>query len=170
MKKIGVISDTHTFLHPKLFDFFKDVDEIWHAGDFGNIETADRLQAFKPLRGVYGNIDDTLVRRSFPQFNVFRAEEAKVVITHIGGYPEHYYDNALEIIRKEKPDIFIAGHSHILKIIYDKPNQLLFINPGAAGLHGIHHVITFVRFTLDKTDIRDVEIFETKKNPTNERF
>ena len=161
--KIGVLSDTHTFLHPKLFDFFKDVDEIWHAGDFGDIATAERLEKFKPLRGVHGNIDDTLVRRSFPQFNVFRVEKVKVVMTHIGGYPDHYYDNSLEIIRKEKPDLFIAGHSHILKIIYDKQNQLLFINPGAAGTHGIHHVITLVRFTLDGMNIHDMEIFETKK-------
>ena len=164
MKKIGILSDTHSYLHPKLFDFFKDADEIWHCGDFGNIETAERLEKFKPLRGVHGNIDDTTVRRSFPQFNIFYIEEVKVLITHIGGYPENYPYNVLEIIRKEKPSLFIAGHSHILKIIYDKQNQLLFINPGAAGITGIHHVITFVRFVIDGKDIRDMEIFETQKS------
>jgi len=164
MKKIGILSDTHSYIHPKLFDFFKDVDEIWHCGDFGNIETAERLEKFKPLRGVHGNIDDTTVRRFFPQYNIFNIEEVKVLITHIGGYPENYPCNVLEIIRKEKPGLFIAGHSHILKIIYDKQNQLLFINPGAAGITGIHHVITFVRFVIDGKDIRDMEIFETQKS------
>jgi len=164
MKKIGVISDTHLFLHPKMFEFFKDVDEIWHAGDFGDIVTAEQIEKFKPLRGVYGNIDDTLVRRSFPLFNVFRVEKVKVLMTHICGYPEHYPLNVLEMIRKEKPDMVIGGHSHILKIIHDKQNQLLFVNPGAAGMYGIHQLITFVRFVVDGKDIREMEIFETKKS------
>ena len=163
MKKIGIISDTHCYLHPKVLDFFKDVDEIWHAGDFGNIETAERLQQFKPLRGVFGNIDDTLVRRSFPKFNLFDIEDIKVLITHIGGYPDHYYADILALIRKEKPDIFVAGHSHILKIIYDQQHQLLFINPGAAGSYGVHQRITAVRFTVDGKKFSDMEIFETQK-------
>jgi putative phosphoesterase len=163
MKKIGILSDTHTFLHPKLFDFFKDVDEIWHAGDFGNIETAERLQKFKPLRGVFGNIDDTLVRRSFTMFNIFDIEDVKVLITHIGGYSENYPYAVSELIRKEKPNIFVAGHSHILKIIPDKRHNLLFINPGAAGISGIHQRITFVRFVIDGKDFRDMEIFETPR-------
>jgi len=163
MKKIGILSDTHSFLHPKLFEFFKDVDEIWHAGDFGDIETAERLQKFKPLRGVYGNIDNTLVRCSFPLFNVFDIEGVKVVITHIGSYLGNYPDHVLEVIHEEKPDIFVAGHSHILKITHDKQNRLLFINPGAAGLQGIHYRITLVRFVVDGTEFRDMEIFETEK-------
>ena len=163
MKTIGILSDTHSFLHPKVLDFFKDVDEIWHAGDFGNIETVERLQKFKPLRGVFGNIDDTSVRHSFPQFNLFDIEDVKVLITHIGGYPEHYFASALDVIRKEKPNIFVAGHSHILKIINDKPHQLLFINPGAAGIYGIHDRITCVRFTIEGKDFHNMEVFETKK-------
>jgi putative phosphoesterase len=164
--KIGVISDTHSFLHPKLFDFFKDVDEIWHSGDFGDIETVERLEKFKPLRGVYGNIDNNLVRHSFPLFNVFDIEKVKVLITHIGGYPGNYPDYVLSVIHKEKPDIFVAGHSHILKIIYDKRKKLTFINPGAAGISGIHRVITFVRFSLDGKKLYDMEIFETAKSVT----
>ena len=164
MKKIGILSDTHSFLHPKLFDFFKNVDEIWHAGDFGDLETADRLKEFKPLRGVYGNIDNNLVRQSFPLFNIFEIEGVKVLITHIGGYPKNYPDHVVETIRREKPNIFVAGHSHILKIIHDKQNKLLFINPGAAGNSGIHHRITAVRFVLDGKTPRDMEVLETAKN------
>ena len=164
MKKIGILSDTHSFLHPKLFDFFKNVDEIWHAGDFGDTETADRLKNFKPLRGVYGNIDNAVLHRMFPLYNIFNIEEVKVLMTHVCGYPENYLFHVKEIIRQEKPNLVVAGHSHILKIIHDKPNQLLFINPGAAGMTGIHQRITFVRFILDGMNFRDMEIFETSKN------
>jgi predicted phosphodiesterase len=122
------------------------------------------LKKFKKLRAVHGNIDDMFLMREFPLFNVFSVENVKVVITHIGGYPENYPFNVMEIIKKEKPNIFVAGHSHILKIMHDEQNQLLFINPGAAGQYGIHHVITMVRFVIDGTDISDMEIFETKKN------
>jgi len=163
MKKIGILSDTHSFLHPKLFDFFKDVDEIWHAGDFGSVETAEQLQNFKPLRGVYGNIDNAMLHRMFPLFNMFEIEGVKVILTHIGGYPEHYPNYVLDTLRKEKPHIFVAGHSHILKIIHDKQHNFLYINPGAAGIQGIHQRITFVRFVLDGMIFRDMEIFETQK-------
>ena len=163
MKKIGILSDTHSFLHPKIFDFFKDVDEIWHAGDFGDMETADQLKNFKPLRGVYGNIDNTVVHRAFPLFNIFNIEKVKVLMTHVCGHPDHYLFHVKEVIQQEKPDIVVAGHSHILKISHDKPNQLLFINPGAAGITGIHQKITFVRFVIDGKTPKDMEVFETAK-------
>ncbi|MCL2511358.1 MAG: metallophosphatase family protein [Bacteroidales bacterium] len=163
MKKIGILSDTHSYLHPKLFEFFKDVDEIWHAGDFGSVETAEQLQQFKPLRGVYGNIDNAALHRSFPLFNIFEIESVKVILTHIGGSPRHYPAYVVETLRKEKPQIFVAGHSHILKITHDKQHNFLFINPGAAGLQGIHHRITFVRFAITGMTFHDMEIFETAK-------
>ena len=163
MKKIGILSDTHSFLHPKVFDFFKDVDEIWHAGDFGDAETAEKLKTFKPLRGVSGNIDNAALHRSFPMFNTFNIEDVKVLMTHNGGYPGHYHPHVLELIRKEQPDIVVAGHSHILKIIHDKPHNLFYINPGAAGVTGIHQYITLVRFDIDGREFRNMEIFETQK-------
>ena len=163
MKKIGILSDTHSFLLPQMFDFFKDVDEIWHAGDFGNIETVENLQKFKPLRGVSGNIDDAQLHRYFPMFNLFDIEDVKVLMTHIGGYPAHYPAHVKKLILTEKPNIFVAGHSHILKIIYDQQHQLLFINPGAAGISGFHQRITAVRFTVEGKKFSDMEIFETQK-------
>ena len=163
MKRIGLISDTHTYLHPGLFKSFKECDEIWHAGDIGNIETADKLAAFKPLRAVYGNIDSHQVRIVYPEFQIFKCEDVKVLMTHIGGYPGRYQPAVRELIIKEKPDIFISGHSHILKIMYDKKYKLLHINPGAAGKSGLHKVITFVRFTIDGKQIKDLEIVEFER-------
>ena len=164
MKKIGVISDTHSVVHPRVFEFFKDVDEIWHLGDFGDMKVVEQLESFKTLRGVYGNIDGAMIRHHFPLFNIFRCEQMKIVMTHIGGYPGRYTPEAYQVIQREHPDIFLAGHSHILKVIYDKKNNLLHINPGAAGNYGIHHVITFIRFSIDGKEIRDLEIFETERN------
>ena len=163
MKRIGLISDTHTYIHPRLFESFKECDEIWHAGDIGNIETADKLAAFKPLRAVYGNIDSHQVRIVYPEFQIFMCEDVKVLMTHIGGYPGRYQPAARNLIEKEKPGLFISGHSHILKVMYDKKYQLLHINPGAAGKSGLHKVITFVRFTIDGKQIKDLEIVEFKR-------
>lgn len=163
MKRIGLISDTHTYIHPRLFESFKECDEIWHAGDIGNIETADKLAAFKPLRAVYGNIDSHQVRIVYPEFQIFKCEDVKVLMTHIGGYPGRYQPAARNLIEKEKPGLFISGHSHILKVMYDKKYQLLHINPGAAGKSGLHKVITFVRFTIDGKQIKDLEIVEFKR-------
>ncbi|MBK7029077.1 MAG: metallophosphoesterase family protein [Bacteroidales bacterium] len=160
MKRIGLISDTHGYIHPRIYDFFSDCDEIWHAGDIGNYETAASLAKFKLLRAVHGNIDGTEVRSSYPRVLLFPIEEVKVFITHIGGYPGRYEKEAISIIRTEKPGIFISGHSHILKVIYDQKNQLLHINPGAAGKSGMHHLITFIRFIIDGKDIRELEICE----------
>ncbi len=159
MRRIGLLSDTHGFLHPKLFSFFSECDEIWHAGDIGNIETADKLAAFKPLRAVYGNIDGGALRY-LKEYESFYCENVKVLMTHIGGYPGRYAKGINQMIRDEKTKLFISGHSHILKVINDKKNNLLHINPGAAGKSGMHNKITFLRFTIDKDRIQDLEIAE----------
>jgi len=163
MTRIGLLSDTHSSINPRILDFFSICDEIWHAGDFGNEETADKLAAFKPFKAVYGNIDGTLLRKSYPKNLVFNCEGVKVLITHIGGYPGRYEKEARQMIELEKPGLFICGHSHILKVLYDKKYELLHINPGAAGNSGFHHVITCVRFVIDGKDIRDLEVFEKQR-------
>ena len=160
MKRIGIISDTHGTFDDTLRRFLQDVDEIWHAGDFGSIKTADEIAAFKPLRGVYGNIDGGTTRRVYKEFACFECEKKRVLMTHIGGYPRHYSPAAVGMIQSARPDIFVAGHSHILKVMYDPVYSLLHINPGAAGEYGFHKVRTAVRFTVDGDDIRDMEIGE----------
>lgn len=169
MKKIGLLSDTHGFIEPKLFEFFADCDEIWHAGDFGNMETLDRLSAFKPLRGVYGNIDDHQIRTVFKKHLKFTIEGVKVWMTHIGGYPGHYDKSVKPGIYNNPPTLFISGHSHILRVIFDKKNGALHMNPGAAGNHGFHKVKTLLRFVIDEGNIRDLEIMEIpRKQIVNE--
>ena len=163
MKKIGLISDTHSYIHPKLYEFFKDVDEIWHAGDIGDIETADKLVNFKVFRGVYGNIDNADLRKEYPKAQIFQCEDLKVFITHIGGYPKRYEASVLKQLKKEKPGLFISGHSHILKVINDPDLGLLHINPGAAGKHGFHKVSTMLRFSVNGNRIKDLEIMELKR-------
>ena len=164
MKKIGILSDTHCTLIPQLFDFFKDVDELWHAGDIGNIKTADALAEFKPLRAVHGNIDDHVVRMQYPEDLFFHIEDVDVYMTHIGGYPGHYMSVVKGILEKAKPDLYICGHSHILKVMYDKQLNLLHINPGAAGNSGFHNKVTFVRMVIDGKTFKDLEIFELNRN------
>ena len=164
MKKIGILSDTHCTLIPQLFDFFKDVDELWHAGDIGNIETADALAQFKPLRAVHGNIDDHVVRMQYPEDLFFHIEDVDVYMTHIGGYPGRYMPEVRRILQDKKPDLFISGHSHILKVMYDKQFNLLHINPGAAGNSGFHNKVTFVRMVVDGKTFKDLEIFELDRN------
>jgi putative phosphoesterase len=163
MKKIGLLSDTHSFLNPKIFEFFKDVDEIWHAGDIGNAATLDKLSAFRLVRAVYGNIDGQDVRLSCPHEQLFLCEEMKVYMVHIGGYPGRYAPNALDRIKKEKPGLFISGHSHILKVIWDKKYGLLHLNPGSAGQSGLHRVVTMMRFAIEGKAIKDLEIFEAPR-------
>lgn len=158
--KIGLLSDTHGWIHPKLFEYFSLVDEIWHAGDIGNIETADSLATFKHLRAVYGNIDDSIVRRSFNSSLRFRVEERDVLLTHIGGHPGHYSPEVKNEIFKNPPDIFICGHSHIARVMFDKSAGLLYINPGAAGYTGFHSVMTAIRFQIDGKEIHDLELIE----------
>lgn len=164
MKRIGILSDTHCALIPQLFDFFKDVDELWHAGDIGNIETADALAQFKPLRAVHGNIDDHVVRMQYPEDLFFHIEDVDVYMTHIGGYPGRYMPEVRRILQDKKPDLFISGHSHILKVMYDKQLNLLHINPGAAGNSGFHNKVTFVRMVVDGKTFKDLEIFELDRN------
>ncbi len=163
MTKIGLLSDTHGWLNPAVFEFFKDVDEIWHVGDIGGADVADILSSFKPLRAVYGNIDDQKVRLMFPKVNIFTIENVKVMMTHIGGYPNHYEPGVKELIIKEKPNIFISGHSHILKVMNDHKLGLLHINPGAAGNTGFHKVITMLRFQIDGSEIKNMELYEKSR-------
>jgi uncharacterized protein len=160
MKRIGLLSDTHGYLHQRVFPFFEEVDEIWHAGDFGTVEVADKLSAFKPLKGVYGNIDGQDVRAIYPQHQRFMCEEVDVWMTHIGGYPGRYERYVKPEIYRNPPNLFISGHSHILKVIYDKKLNFLHINPGAAGYKGFHKKCTAVRFIIDGKIIRDLEVWE----------
>lgn len=160
MRKIGLLSDTHSFLDKQLHEFFAPCDEIWHAGDVGNISIVETLETWKPLRCVYGNIDDYRLRAEFPEVATFFCEEVKVVMLHIGGNTFRYSPLAKEYIREHTPKLFICGHSHILKVVYDKKNELLFVNPGAAGKHGFHHVRTAIRFVIDKDQIKDLEVIE----------
>lgn len=158
--KIGLISDTHGWIHPRLFDHFADCDEIWHAGDIGNIATADILSSFKPLKAVYGNIDDAIVRTAFPEHLHFKAEDVKIWITHIGGTPGHYDFRVKPGIYENSPDLFICGHSHIAKVMYDKKGGFLYVNPGAAGYNGFHKFMTALRFKIDGKKIHEMELIE----------
>ena len=163
MKKIGILSDTHGVIIPQVYSFFKDVDELWHAGDIGNIETAEQLEAFKPLKAVHGNIDDHIVRLQYPEDQFFQIEAVSVYMTHIGGYPGHYLSEIRTILQDKNPDLFVCGHSHILKVMYDDKLHLLHINPGAAGNSGFHKNITMIRLTIDGKTFKDLEIFDLKR-------
>ena len=163
MTKIGLISDTHGYIDDKLFDFFKEVDEIWHAGDVGSVSVLDKLIKFKLVRAVYGNIDGQDVRINYPEHNQFKVEDIKVWMTHIGGYPGRYDRRVKPAIFQNSPGLFISGHSHILKIMFDDKLNCLHINPGAYGKSGLHKVRTAVRFTLSRKEIKDLEILEIKR-------
>jgi putative phosphoesterase len=158
--KVGLISDTHGWIHPRLFEHFKDVDEIWHAGDIGNIETADNLAAFKKLRAVFGNVDNAVVRRAFPDHLKFKVEEIRIWITHIGGIPGNYDRRVLPGLFEESPDLFICGHSHIARVQYDKKAGFLYVNPGSAGFQGFHKFMTAIRFCIDGDKIHNLELIE----------
>jgi uncharacterized protein len=158
--KIGLLSDTHGWIHPKLFDFFSGVDEIWHAGDIGNAETADILAALRPLRAVYGNIDGSEIRSMFGKNLRFTVGGKVVYMTHIGGYPGHYDHVVRNYLLTAPPDIFICGHTHIARVMYDKKGGFLYINPGAAGYTGFHKIMTAVRFQIDGGNIHDLELIE----------
>lgn len=163
MTKIGLLSDTHSFLDEKVFQYFEICDEVWHAGDIGNAEVADRLKAFKPFRAVYGNIDGPELRRRFPLDLRFTCDGVDVLITHIGGYPGRYSQRVKQLIRESPPKLYICGHSHILKIMPDPAFDLLHVNPGACGNEGFHQVKTLVRFDLDDGDIKNMEVIEIGK-------
>lgn len=160
MKKIGLLSDTHSYLDPNIFEYFKDCDEIWHAGDIGSMDIVEQLEAFKPFKAVYGNIDDAQIRRAFPLDWRFDCEGVDVFMTHIGGYPGRYSQRVRELIQANPPKLFICGHSHILKVMPDKRFQLLHINPGACGNHGFHKIKTMVRFVLNEGNIEQLEVIE----------
>ncbi|HVG15950.1 MAG TPA: metallophosphoesterase family protein [Chitinophagaceae bacterium] len=160
MKRIGLISDTHGYLDKAVLTHFDSCDEIWHAGDFGSIEIADELKSIKPLKGVYGNIDGYDVRSIYPQHLGWQCEGVTVYMTHIGGYPKRYAPGIKSEIMANKAGLFICGHSHILKIIYDDEMNCLHINPGAAGKQGWHKMRTLVRLTIDGTNMKDCEVIE----------
>lgn len=160
MKRIGLLSDTHGYWDDRYEKYFSECDEIWHAGDIGHVEVARRLSALKPLRAVYGNIDGDEIRHLYPQIYRFKCEEVDVLIKHIGGYPGHYDASIRGTLFSRPPQLFISGHSHILKVLYDKTIRCLHINPGAAGIYGFHKVRTLVRFTIDGCDIKDLEVIE----------
>ena len=160
MTRIGLISDTHNFLDESVFRHFEQCDEIWHAGDFGNLELADRLSAFKPLKGVYGNIDGNDIRHVYPEHLRFSCEQVNVWMTHIGGYPGKYNPKIKAEINQNPPDLFISGHSHILKVMFDQKIKCLHLNPGAAGKEGWHKVRTLLRFCITDKNIHTLEAIE----------
>ncbi len=160
MTRIGLISDTHHFLDENVFEHFKACDEIWHGGDFGTVIIADKLNAFKPLRGVYGNIDGQDIRSVYPEQLIFKCEDVKVLIRHIGGYPPKYNPPTKKELLIHQPQLFISGHSHILKVMYDAKLSCLHMNPGAAGKQGWHKVRTLIRFAIDGKEIKNCEVIE----------
>ena len=161
--QIGIISDTHSYLDDAVFKHFADCDEVWHAGDFGSEELVESLQAFKPLKGVWGNIDGAPIRQIFPEVNRFACEGVEVLMTHIGGYPGRYAPTIKGEITSRPPKLFIAGHSHILKIQFDEKLQCLHINPGAAGRHGWHQVRTLVKLKIEGSLMKDCQVIELGK-------
>ena len=163
MTRIGVLSDTHGLLDKRIFAHFKDVDEIWHAGDIGSAEVLQALREFKPTRAVFGNMDSGDVRYSLSEFYRFKVEDVNVLMTHIGGYPGHYNPWLIPMFRKEPPDLFVCGHSHILKVQYDSIFKMLTMNPGAAGKQGWQPCQTLLRFTIDGSKIDNLEVIELER-------
>ncbi len=160
MRKIGLLSDTHAYWDEKYEKYFGECDEIWHAGDIGSAQLLDRLKAFKPLWAVYGNIDGEEIRLECPKVAHFTIEDVNVMMTHIGGYPGRYNPEIREELYLTRPQLFVCGHSHLLKVMYDDTLKTLLINPGAAGKSGIQQIRTLVRFRIDKDKIKDLEVIE----------
>jgi len=163
MKKILLISDTHSYIDDRIIHYAKNADQVWHAGDIGNIKVIDCLKEVSKVKAVYGNIDNKIIRNEYPENLRFKCEEVDVWITHIGGYPNRYNQKIKNKINDNPPDLFICGHSHILKVINDKKLNLLHINPGAIGKTGFHNVRTMVRFEISKKEIKNLEIIEFKR-------
>ncbi len=163
MKKILLLSDTHGYLDEHILKHVALADEVWHAGDIGGLEVTDTIQKLKPLRAVYGNIDDAKTRTVFPLHQKFYCEEVTVWITHIGGYPGKYHPDIREALKRNTPQLFICGHSHILKVMPDKKLNLIHMNPGAVGKHGLHQVRTMLRFEIDGKKIQNLEVIEIKR-------
>ena len=160
MKQIGVLSDTHGHIDEKVLAFFANVDEIWHAGDIGSLAVIEKLKAFKPLKAVYGNIDGHDIRIEFPEILRFKCEDIEVVMTHIGGYPDKYAPGIKKILQANPPGLFVCGHSHILRVMFDKKLNCMHINPGAAGISGFHNVRTAVRFAVEGKELKEMEVWE----------
>ena len=163
MKNILLLSDSHSYIDERILDYAKQADEIWHCGDFGNLEVVEQLEKIKPLRGVYGNIDGTEIRKIFPEVLRFQCEEVEVLMIHIGGYPSRYSHLAKKEIEEQAPKLFISGHSHILKAMFDKKNTLLHLNPGAMGKVRWHQMRTMMRFEINKDQIENLEVIELGK-------
>ena len=160
MKKILLLSDTHSYIDDAILNHVKQADEVWHAGDIGDLDVTDQIKKLKPLRAVYGNIDDAKARSEFPLHNRFMCEDVDVWMTHIGGYPPRYNNIVRDALVANPPKLFITGHSHILKVMPDKKLNLIHMNPGAAGKHGFHKVRTMLRFKIDGAAIKDLEVIE----------
>ena len=163
MKKISLLSDTHSILDERFIPHLKNSDEIWHAGDIGSLDVYDKLTKLSNVKAVYGNIDNHKIRIGLKSELFFKCEGVNIYMTHVGGYPGKYSKGIKEKIEKTNPNIFICGHSHILKIMNDKKNKLLFLNPGAAGNHGVHKVKTIIKFDIDDKEIRNLKIIELKR-------
>ncbi|WP_026755513.1 metallophosphoesterase [Sediminibacter sp. Hel_I_10] len=163
MKKILLLSDTHSYIDEVILKYVKQADEVWHAGDIGDLKVTDAIKALKPLRAVYGNIDGTTARAEFSENSRFLCEDVEVFITHIGGYPPKYNMRTRDLIKAHPPRLFICGHSHILKVMPDKRYNLIHMNPGAIGTHGFHKVRTMIRFTIDGKKIENLEVIEFPK-------
>ncbi len=160
MVKIGLLSDTHGYIDKAMLKFLESVDQIWHAGDIGDMLVLEELKSLKPLKAVYGNIDNHEIRMELPESQLFRIEAVNVLMTHIGGYPCRYAPGIKKLIETEQVNLFIAGHSHILKVIFDKQMNCLHMNPGASGISGFHNVRTMLRFAIDGDKIKDLEVWE----------
>ncbi len=160
MTRIGILSDTHGFCDDRYLKHFEMCDEIWHAGDIGSLDLIQKLEAFRPVRAVYGNIDGGDLRRSYPEVNRFTIEGTDVLLKHIGGYPGKYDASIRQHLFVRPPRLFVCGHSHILKVQYDKTLNMLYINPGAAGIYGFHKVRTLIRFAIDNGEFKDLEVIE----------
>lgn len=160
MTRIGLLSDTHSYLDPKIFKYFEHCDEIWHAGDVGSIDIIDQLNQFKKTRIVFGNIDGHVIRSAVKETEIFQLEKHKILMVHIAGKFESYNAGVRERILNEKPSILVCGHSHLLKVAYDKKYKLLYMNPGACGKNGFHEVRTIIRFVIDGSDIKNMEVVE----------
>lgn len=168
--RIGLLSDTHGYLDEKVFQYFENCDEIWHAGDIGTLEVHDRLSEFKPVKAVYGNIDNHEIRNICPEWHQFHCEGLHILMTHIGGYPPRYNRRVYARLKKDTPDIFICGHSHILKVMTDpRLDSLLYLNPGAAGKHGFHRVKTIIRFEINDTKVENMQVIELGKRASKKQ-
>lgn len=163
MKRIFLLSDTHGYLDQRILHYAEQADEIWHAGDMGKLEVCDQLKAIAPLRGVYGNIDGHRVRQEYPEELYFECEGCRIYMIHIGGYPGRYTPKAKAFLDRKPVDLFISGHSHILKVVQDPKRQLLHMNPGACGRHGFHQMRTALQFVVDGKEFKDLQVIEFGK-------